>query len=504
MNDVFMGIDIGTTHCKVGLFDVNGRLIGIAKYVDRAYADEDGDYYDPQEIWQSVQQGMAKVLSYAEGYNLVAIGITSMAETGLLVNLEDGSPYTPFIPWFDMRAMEQARFIEANIDQLKVFSKTGLRASYKHGLPKLMWLLHKKGELPCNVKWLSAADYIAFKLTGAVATDYTLAARTFAYDLKNNAWNVELLNRMGIRVDIFPEVVESGTAIGFLKDEMRAKLNITGDIPVCICGHDHLCAAFGAGVVSPGCVLDSMGTAETLVGIMPGRQLGEVEWSTGLSFGRHVVGDYYFWMGGLSASGGSVEWMRNVLSAPPLSYDDLFGLLKHVHEGPTGILYFPYLSGGSSPISSIPLEGAFVGLKRSHKRHDIAKAILEGVAYEVEYMRQVAQESLNVKMDSIIAVGGGIQNKYWLKIKANVFGSPIKVIAMPEVALMGAAFLAALKTGYFSNEEQIYEGIDMEMHTVYPDDDLSAAYRQQFRRYREFQQYLKQYYAGLVSQYFGL
>ncbi|SFQ06306.1 FGGY family carbohydrate kinase [Caldicoprobacter faecalis] len=194
-----------------------------------------------------------------------------------MVNLEDGSPYTSFIPWFDMRAMEQARFIEANIDQLEVFSKTGLRASYKHGLPKLLWLLHKKGELPCNVKWLSAADYIAFKLTGAVTTDYTLAARTFAYDLKNNAWNVELLNRMGIRVDIFPEVVKSGTAIGFLKDEMRAKLNITGDIPVCICGHDHLCAAFGAGVVSPGSVLDSMGTAETLVGIMPGRQLGEVQ-----------------------------------------------------------------------------------------------------------------------------------------------------------------------------------------------------------------------------------
>jgi xylulokinase len=141
---------------------------------------EDGDYYDPEEIWQSVQQGMAKVLSSAEGYNLVAIGITSMAETGLLVNLEDGSPYTPFIPWFDMRAMEQARFIEANIDQLEVFSKTGLRASYKHGLPKLLWLLHKKGKLPCNAKWLSAADYIAFKLIGAVATDYTLAARTFA------------------------------------------------------------------------------------------------------------------------------------------------------------------------------------------------------------------------------------------------------------------------------------------------------------------------------------
>jgi len=499
MRDAFMGIDIGTTHCKVGLFDVNGRLIGMARYDDRTYADEDGDYYDPEEIWQSVQHGMAKVLSSAEGYNLVAIGITSMAETGLLINLQDGSPCTPFIPWFDMRAMEQVRFIKASIDQMEIFSKTGLRASYKHGLPKLLWLLHKRGQLPRNVKWLSAADYIAFKLTGAMATDCTLAARTFAYDLKNNAWNVELLNRMGIRVDIFPRVVESGTNVGFLKSEICAKLNITGEIPVCICGHDHLCAAFGAGVVNPGSILDSMGTAETLVGIIPGRQLGEVEWSTGLSFGKHVSGGCYFWMGGLSASGGSVEWMRYVLSDLPLGYDDLFVLLKHASEEPTGILYFPYLSGGSSPISGIPLEGAFVGLKRNHKRHDIAKAILEGVAYEVEYMRQVAQETLNVEMDNIIAVGGGTQNKYWLKIKANVFGSPIKVLSMPESALMGAAFLAALKTGYFSSQEGMYEGMDIEVYTVYPDVDLSAAYRQQFKRYREFQQHLKQYYEGLVS-----
>nr|WP_243426375.1 FGGY-family carbohydrate kinase [Caldicoprobacter guelmensis] len=240
-----------------------------------------------------------------------------------------------------------------------------------------------------------------------------------------------------------------------------------------------------------------MGTAETLVGVTPSRRLRETEWNTGFSFGKHVVEGYYFWMGGLPASGGSVEWIRSMMSDPPLNYDDLSELLAHAPQGPTGILYFPYLAGGSSPVSSIPLEGAFVGLKRSHKRHDVAKAILEGAAYEVEYMRQVAEENLNVEMNNIIAVGGGVQNKYWLNIKANVFSRPIKVIAMPEVALMGAAFLAALKTGYFSSVEEVYQGINTETHIVYPDDDLSALYRRQYKRYAQFQKYLKQYYTSI-------
>ncbi|MBM7582344.1 xylulokinase [Caldicoprobacter guelmensis] len=497
MNDVLVGIDIGTTHCKIGLFDVKGCLIDVVRYVNRVYNNGDGYYYDPEEIWQSVEQGLIKVLSSAGRDKLVAIGITSMAETGLLVSTEDGRSYTPFIPWFDMRATEKVRFIQEKIRQLDVFSKTGLRVSYKHGLPKLIWLKDKKGELPLNVKWLSAADYIAFKLTGVMATDYTLAARTFAYDLENNKWNDELISTMGIRVNIFPKVVESGTSIGFLKGEMLSKLRLAGDIPVCICGHDHLCAAFGAGVVTLGTVLDSMGTAETLVGVTPSRRLRETEWNTGFSFGKHVVEGYYFWMGGLPASGGSVEWIRSMMSDPPLNYDDLSELLAHAPQGPTGILYFPYLAGGSSPVSSIPLEGAFVGLKRSHKRHDVAKAILEGAAYEVEYMRQVAEENLNVEMNNIIAVGGGVQNKYWLNIKANVFSRPIKVIAMPEVALMGAAFLAALKTGYFSSVEEVYQGINTETHIVYPDDDLSALYRRQYKRYAQFQKYLKQYYTSI-------
>lgn len=493
--DVFMGIDIGTTHCKVGILDAKGQLLSIARYPDIVYRDGYGSHYRPEEIWESVYKGMKEVLlDVDKSRRLISIGITSMAETGMLIDPENGSAYTELLPWFDTRAMAETEYIKERTDSFDMFSKTGLRANHKQGLSKLLWILKSDGRLPKNAKWLSASDYIAFKLTGNIATDHTLAARTFAYDLKNDIWNTSILEQLDIEDMVFPEVVESGIPMGLLDDTLCRDLEVSDDIPVCICGHDHVCAAFGAGVVDPGTILDSMGTAETLVGVLPESPLGLREWNSGFSFGRYVLDNRYFWMGGLPASGGSIEWSRNILSDSSIDYSELAELLECSEVGPTGILYFPYLSGGSSPVSDIDLTGTLIGLKRQHTRADLAKAIIEGAAYEVEYMRQVARESLDRDMDNIIVVGGGTQNEIWLKIKANVFGVPIKVVEMPEATLMGAAFLAAHKSGYFPDEGELYENLDVDTYIIYPDNSLSAEYGRQFVKYREFQEYLKQYY----------
>src|SRR5690606_36371184 len=146
------------------------------------------------------------------------------------------------------------------------------------------------------------------------------------------------------------------------------------------------CGALGIGAVTPHKVFDSMGTAEVLLGTLEPRPLTAEDYESGLSFGCHVVPGRYYWLGGLSVSGGSVEWLRTIFDAPQMSYQQLDDLLARGDAAPIDILYYPYLLGGGS--SSLnrghSARAAFIGLEAHHRQIDLLKAVLQGTAYEME------------------------------------------------------------------------------------------------------------------------
>src|SRR5699024_2206717 len=141
-------------------------------------------------------------------------------------------------------------------------------------------------------------------------------------------------------------------------------------------------AALAMGAVVPGVVFDSMGTAETLIGALPERPLTEADYHNGLQYGCHVARGLGYWMGGLSASGGSIEWFRALMSPPVPSYAAMEELLRSAGPDPTGIIYFPYLFGSGSPHTDPHARGAFIGLSNAHGAAKLFKAVLEGTAFE--------------------------------------------------------------------------------------------------------------------------
>ena len=138
-----------------------------------------------------------------------------------------------------------------------------------------------------------------------------------------------------------------------------------------------------------------------------------------------MIRDHHYWLGSLSTSGGSIEWLREILNDTPLSYEDIMALVNNAPLQPTGIFFFPYLLGSSAPHSDPMARGAWIGLRREHTRADLAKAVLEGTAYEMEVIRQAGERMTDQPITQLIAAGGGTRNTAWMQIKADVSGCPI-------------------------------------------------------------------------------
>ncbi|PYI53524.1 FGGY-family carbohydrate kinase [Paenibacillus flagellatus] len=481
-----IGIDIGTTHCKAGLFREDGTPVRIASRPTETLRSPEGyAYYDPDRLWVTVASAISEAAAGGEAVDGVAagavsaIGVASMAESGLLVDRESGEPRSLFLPWFDPCAAAFADVVEAADDPLSRFAKTGLRASFKQGLTKLLWLKQRRPDAFRGAVWLSAADYIAYRLTGVMATDYTLAARTFAFDIAKADWDRDWIRHFGLPPDLFPDAFRCGTKIGRVTPEAAAACGIGSGAAVGVAGHDHVCAALAVGAVAPGDAYDSMGTAETLVGTVDASPLGAAEYESGLAYGLHAVRGRHFWMGGLSASGGSVEWLRSLLGDEPLDYGRVLAMLDRLSPEPTGILYFPYLSGSGAPQPDPKASGAFVGLKAAHGKAELMKAVLEGTAYELESIRRAAEKAAGRRIGSMVAVGGGTKNRHWMQIKADVSGCRIGKAGLPEATLLGAALAAGVAGGAYADAERAAEAAaaSRSVEWVYPQAGRHERYR---------------------------
>jgi xylulokinase len=479
MNQYILSLDLGTTHSKAGLFTQDGILLkASSRDVVTHHHPSGSAYFDPDELWVAVFDIITEVTRDIDAREITALGIASMAETGLLIDNQSGEPRSTLIPWFDPAATSQAKILQQTGDPLVRLCRSGIRPNFKCGLAKLLWLQQANPNLLKNATWLSTADYFAYKLTGNMATDYSLAGRTYAFRIDHKAWDDEWLDTFGIQADLFPPAVPSGQPIGEVSSETASLTNLLQGTPVAICGHDHVCAAFAGIGIDTGRVFDSMGTAEALVGSFDKEALGGSEYQSGLVFGCHVAGGGYYWMGGMSASGGSLEWLRRLLGEPPLTYQEIDDILEGAPPEPTGIIYFPYLSGSGSPHTDSLARGAFVGLTKDHTRSDLIKAVLEGTAYEAEFIRQTAQKILGKDIGSVTASGGGTRNPRWMQIKADISGCTIEVPAIREATLLGAALVAGIGIGLYADPQEAISTVQKDPEHVYkPDDSQNKIYR---------------------------
>ncbi len=452
LQEKFLAVDFGSTHLKAGLFDSDFSLLRSAAVDVALMQQEGGPVIDPAWAGESVFRLIREVLVDDDPATVAGVGIASMAETGLLLDRASGQFVTPLLPWFHRGAEGQVDYITRSAENFPDGLRwSGIAANFKNPLAKLLWLRDVQSVPLAGRTWLSAADFLLYLLTGEAATDFSLAGRTLGFDISARVWNEAWLADFRLPYGLFPRALQAGSIMGYLAEPAARLCGLPSGIPVTVAGHDHVCAALAAGVTRPGPLLDSMGTAEALVGAFSSRPLTEDDERIGLLYGCHVIPGMMYWMGSLSTSGGSVEWLRGILGGdPPITYEALNRLAEALPDEPGEIIFLPYLNGSGAPHADPLARGALIGLRAYHTRADIYKAVLEGTAYEMEHIRAAAgKELLGMEAERIIAIGGGTRNRRWMQIKADVSGQAIDLLASPEATLTGAAMLAGAASGAF-------------------------------------------------------
>jgi sugar (pentulose or hexulose) kinase len=218
-----------------------------------------------------------------------------------------------------------------------------------------------------------------------------------------------------------------------------------------------------------------------------------------LSYGCHIAKDRFFWMGGNSSSGGSVEWLRKQLGDNELSYAQILALLDTARPVATGMLYYPYLSGSGAPQPDPQAKASIIGLTKDHGKADIIKAVLEGTAYQLESIRRGAEGITGGAIKTLLVVGGGTRNPHWLQIKADVSNCALELPPIPEASLLGAAMAAGIGSGVYASAEEATASITRKASKwVRPNAINHESYRQLYERgYVQLQAPLRAFFKWL-------
>ncbi|GIV85143.1 MAG: xylulokinase [Candidatus Roseilinea sp.] len=451
---LLLGIDIGTTNLKALVFNRAGRVVAHASApTPTHYLGAGQAYYEPEEIWQQVLGLIRTAVSQVEQARKIAgVACSSMGESGVPIDGE-GHPLYHAIAWFDRRTEPQAAYLAEHIGREHIFKSCGLDVYPIYGLCKILWLQDNHSDVLARAeRWLNMADFIAYRLCGVAATDYSLASRTLALDLRGLRWNDDLLHAIGIRPSLLAPLMPSGTHLGSILPEVARATGLPESVQVATGGHDHVCAALAAGVIRPSDVLDSIGTAEAL--FMPlSNVLDDITLARmGYAQGVHVAGGYYI-LGGQFSSGAAIEWFKQVLGESH-DYSILIEEAKRVPPGSEGVSFLPHLRAANTPYNDPLAMGAFLGLTTDVRRGNLFRALLEGIAME---MRSALYPLLALQQrtpERIRATGGGTRNALLMQIKADVFGGRIDIFDVEEGAALGAAMLAGIAGGVYADIEE--------------------------------------------------
>ena len=445
-----ISIDLGSTNVKVMAYDSQFNKLWSGS---RAVVYErDGKFVEfDAEVYYNDLAAMLKELSAAVEGPFV-ISLTGQAESLVILD-QNMKPLMNAISWMDERSEEECQYISTLVTDEECYQVTGQGAV----LPtwpatKILWLQKHRPEIYNNAyKYVLIKDYIAYRLSGQLFCECSIATFSFYFDIHNRCYWQKMLNIIGVQESQLPELIEPGTDLGKLSPEAA---QLTGlDATVNTGTLDHFAGMIGTGNIKPGTVTESTGTVMAMA-IMAKLPISKDE-TAALHYGP-FPGTYVF-LPVCESGGVSLGWFKDKF-LPNASFDDINGVLGERGFAPE-LLFLPYVNGTNAPEFDTDASGMFVGLKTRHDAYDLAGAVMEGVALLLD--RNL--ENLDPKPTSIISTGGGAKSPLWLQLKADITGIEVRVPADKEAALLGASIMGAVTAGlYPSYEAAVQTGVRME------------------------------------------
>ncbi|MDO5425673.1 MAG: xylulokinase [Eubacteriales bacterium] len=453
---MLLGIDIGTSACKVALFEREGRVAAQSAQSYPLYYPAPGWVeQNPDEWWDAICAAIRGVLAVSRiaPEEIQGIGIDGQSWSAIPVDKEGNClANTPI--WMDTRAREICERVKVQVGAERIFEVAGNDFLPSYSTPKMIWFREERPEIFAKTdKFLQSNSYIGLKLTGVMSQDLSQGYGLHFFNNKTCAYDEKLAEDLGLSVDLVPELYGCHQVIGTVTKEAAALTGLKEGTPVVAGGLDAACGTLGAGVYQKGQTQEQGGQAGGM-SICLDTAVAHPK----LILSPHVVPDLWLLQGGTVGGGGVLRWFRQELGEG-MSFDDLTKLAEAVPVGSEGVTFLPYMAGERSPIWDPDAKGVFYGLGFDKTKGHLVRAALEGVAYSLEHNLRTAKEA-GVEVEELVAMGGASNSILWTQIKADVTGKVIKVPTSDTATTLGASILAGVGTGvYGSFDEAVKETI---------------------------------------------
>ncbi len=445
MKELFVGVDLGTSAVKVGLFDGAGQMLRLARRSYPLYTPRPGwAEQEPAEWWVATCSALQEATNSAGRGRIAAVGLSGQAPGHVLVTA-DGTALGRAMIWSDLRAGAEAAWLAEQVTPQQARALTGYRSLSSATQPpaRLLWLkTHRADDWNRCAAAVQPKDYIALRLTGRIATDVNsgfclLRPQTGDYD-------TDYLALLGLDLAKLPVALQPTEVVGLVRPDAAAVTGLPSGTPVVSGTIDAWCDIIGCGGVAPGCAVDVAGTSEVVALVTAQPVEGDGVYSSPLVEGLS-------WIGGPMQAGGAVlEWLaRGFYNGEP-GYQRLEAEASVITPGAEGLLFLPYLRAERAPLWDDTIRAAFVGLTDHHTRSHCARAAYEGVAFAVADILERSVAAAGTTPETLRVSGGGARSPLWNQIKADVTGLRVQQMAVSDAACLGAAMLAAIGVGTWS------------------------------------------------------
>ena len=489
-----IGLDIGTTSVKAGIFDASGRQVAAASHDYRIdHPKPDWAEIDAEVYWQAAITTIRHALSVGavEPGKVAAIGVSSQGETVIPVDAA-GRALGRAVVWLDNRARAEARHLAAQFGDREVYERTGVPSiSPTWTACKLLWWRRHEPDLfAATYRFMLVEDFILQRLKGRFVTDRGVQSTTLLYDIGRQGWWVPMLDAVGIGPERLSELVQPGAVVGELAEAAADALGLPRAVRVVVGGMDQGAGAVGVGNIAPGMISESTGGALTLQATIADPGLDPTRLTPVYV---HSVPGQYIYCPVCPTGGMALTWFRDQFGGAEVeraasegrnAFDLLTELAAGIQPGAEGLTMLPHLMGAFSPEYEPEARGAYYGFTLHHGRPHFVRATLEAVAFmlrrNIELMAGAGTLATEVRSH-----GGGARSSLWNQIKADVTGMTVLTLAGDDAAVRGDAMIAGVAAGVYPDLPAAAGAMVILADRYDPSPVNRPAYDAAYRRYIE-------------------
>lgn len=482
----YMGIDIGTSCCKAVVFDENGRELASSYRSYQVKSSQPGwAELDSREVINGCCNVISEAAAAVKGDPVRAIGISSQGEAFTPLG-ENGEYLCNAMVSSDSRSIELIEPFVSGFGAERLYSITGHTPSTLFTLFKLLWLKHHRPEIwRKSTRFFCFEDLLHLHLGVEPAMGWPLAGRTMLFDVKNHVWSKDILDALELEEKQFARPLPSGSIAGIISSGVAAGLGLPPEVKVVTGGHDQTIAALGAGAVEEGTAMYAAGSVECLCPVLSSLTLSPELYRNNLCCYDYSLPGCYASVAYSLTGSNLLQYFRDQF-AENCSYE---ALLEQMPSAPTSLMALPYFTPSGTPYFDAETPGALLGWRLTTSRGEVLKALLESVALEMK-LNLALLENSGIKINRLLATGGGSRNPILLQLKADVLNKPITHLDINEAGCLGAARLAQSTDQGIALKDMMNSVRKPELE-IYPDPDRAGQYHKKFADYQTFYEGIK-------------